>query len=119
VVFNLVGEIMKKEYRVKKSSEIEKIMKTKQSKANSDFVIYKNENHDHNHFRFAISVSKKYGNAVQRNKIKRKIREAVSKMDIDDHFDIFIIVRTKNQNLSFIEIFDSIQSLLKKQKIMR
>lgn len=110
---------MKKEYRVKKSSEIEKIMKKKQSKANSNFVIYKNENHDNDHFRFAISVSKKYGNAVQRNKIKRKIREVVSKMNIDDKIDIFIIVRTKNQKLSFDEITTSITSLLQKQKIMR
>jgi len=40
---------MKKEYRVKKSSDIEMIVKTKQSTGNKYFVVYKKENHDNTH----------------------------------------------------------------------
>lgn len=110
---------MKKEYRVKKGSEIEKIMRNKQSKANGHFVIYKNINHENTHFRFAVSVSKKYGNAVHRNKIKRQVREIISKLDIIESYDVFIVVRNNANSISFIEIKDSITSLVKKLNILR
>ncbi len=110
---------MKKEYRVKKSSEIEKIVKDKQSKANKNFVIYKRENHDNSHFRFAVSVSKKYGNAVERNKIKRQVREIISKFDIIDIFDVFVVVKVSSKGITFKEIKDSITSLIKKLNILR
>ena len=110
---------MKKEYRVKKSSEIEMIVKHRQSKANKHFVVYKKENHDNTHFRFAVSVSKKYGNAVERNKIKRQVREIVSKFDIIKIFDVFVVVRVTSKELSFREINDSITSLVKKLNILR
>lgn len=110
---------MIKAYRVKKSSEIEKIMRMKQSKANGHFVIYKNKNHENTHFRFAVSVSKKYGNAVHRNKIKRQVREIISKMDIMDNYDLFIVVRKKTNSISFNESKKFIESLVKKLNILR
>jgi len=110
---------VKKEYRVKKSSEIKMIVKSRQSKANKYFVIYKKENHVNNHFRFAVSVSKKYGNAVERNKIKRRVREIISKFDIIDTFDVFVVVRLNAKKITFNEIKDSITSLVKKLNIMR
>jgi len=110
---------VKKEYRIKKSSEIEMIVKSRQSKANKYFVIYKKENHANHHFRFAVSVSKKFGNAVKRNKIKRQVREIISKQDIIDIFDVFIVVRIPSKDLSFSEINNAITSLIKKLNILR
>jgi len=110
---------MKKEYRVKKSSEIEIIVKLRQSKADKNFVVYKRENHENSHFRFAVSVSKKFGNAVERNKIKRQVREVISKIDISDKFDVFIVVKKHIKGIEFSEINDSIYSLVKKLNIMR
>ena len=110
---------MKKEYRVKKSSEIEMIVKYRQSRANKLFVIYKKENHENNHFRFAVSVSKKYGNAVERNRIKRQVREIISKMDIIDIYDVFVVVRKDSKGTTFQEIKEAISSLIIKLKISR
>ena len=110
---------MKKEYRVKKSSEIEGIIKKRQSKGNKYFVLYKSENHENSHFRFAVSVSKKFGNAVKRNKIKRQIREIFSKKAIIDHYDIFVVVKNGARSLVFTEIEKSLELLIAKQNILR
>ncbi len=110
---------MKKAYRVKKSSEIERIIKNKQSRGNSYFVIYKKKNHENIHFRFAVSVSKKYGNAVERNKIKRQIREIISKIEIIKEYDVFIVIKVKAKSLEFNDIKENIESLIKKQNISR
>lgn len=110
---------MKKEYRVKNSKEIEIIVKGRKSKGNKNFVLYKRENHENTHFRFAVSVSKKYGNAVERNKIKRRVREIISKYDISDRYDLFVVVKTGSINLSFDEIKESLEWLIRKQNILR
>ena len=110
---------MKKEFRVKKSSEIEMIIRTKKSVSNKHFVLYKRENRENTHFRFAVSVSKKYGNAVKRNKIKRQVREIVSKIDITVTDDLFIVVKPKIPNLSYVELDASLRQLMARQKITR
>jgi ribonuclease P protein component len=114
-----VGEVMKKENRVKKSSEIEMIVRRRNSRGNKYFVLYKKENHENTHFRFAVSVSKKYGNAPERNKIKRRVREIISSYEIADQYDLFIVVKTESINLSFAEIKDSLDKLVRKQDILR
>ncbi len=110
---------MKKEYRVKKSSEIETIIKHRKSSGNQFFVVYRKPNHENKHFRFAVSVSKKYGNAVMRNKIKRQIRDIISKIQIVDQIDIFIVIKTKAVDLTYDQIKEEITKLIKKQNIMR
>lgn len=109
---------IKKEYRVKKSSQIEKIVKNRQSKGNKDFVVYIKKNHDNSHFRFAVSVSKKFGNAVYRNKIKRQVREVISKFDISPKYDVFIVIKVSANTLSFEAIKESITKLVIKHNII-
>ena len=52
---------MKKEYRIKKSKEIEEVLKNKKYASNPYFSIYIKENNENHHFRYAISVNKKIG----------------------------------------------------------
>lgn len=112
---------MKKEYRIKKGSEIEYIMKQRQSVGSQYFVIYqsKTKNHDQNHFRFAVSVSKKYGNAVYRNKIKRQIREIIAHCGDIKTVNFFVVVKVNANQLTFQEIEKELKRLMKKLQITR
>lgn len=107
---------MKKEYRIKKSKEIEDVLKNKRYAANPYFTIYIKENNENHHFRYAISVNKKIGKAVVRNRLKRQVRSIISQINIKDNIDVFIIVRSKVLNIDFKEMNKQILYLLRKQK---
>lgn len=110
---------MKKEYRIKKNNEIQAVMKKRKSVGNGYFVIYQKKNHDQKHFRFAISVPKKYGIAVERNIMKRRIREIIKDSHIKNDIDFFVVVKIKSNTLKFNDIKIQITNLLKKAKISK
>lgn len=111
---------MKKEYRIKKYSEIDAIFKSKQTKSDVYFSIYQSSNDNAKHFRFALSIGKKYGNAVKRNKIKRQCRmiiQSVSKrIPLDKQF--VIVIKPKARELDYQSIEKSLLILLKKSKLL-
>lgn len=109
---------MKKEFRVKESSEIEQILKHKKSVGNSYFAIYKKENHDAIHFRFAVSVSKKFGGAVARNLLKRRVRAIVQANRFVSAIDFFIIVKPIAKNLDFEQMKLELEKLFARAKIL-
>lgn len=109
---------MEKAYRVKKSTEIEQIMNQKNSVGDGYFVVYKKTKSDETHFRFAVSVPKKYGNAVLRNLMKRRIREIVRNHHFLQNIDFFIIAKPKANSLSFQEIQDRLEKLFARAKIL-
>ena len=86
---------MQKCYRIKKSQEIEKVMKKGRSTANRYFIVYKYAKNDNDNFRIAISVGKKIGKAVERNKVKRYIRNVTTehKHEMNPNYDYFVIAR--------------------------
>ena len=111
---------MKKEYRVKKTQEIELILKDKCYQANQYYSVYKKINNETSHFRCAISAGKKLGNAVKRNKIKRLINAVLKDLNIklDNNVDVFIIVREKAKDLTYNEIYKQIEYLFKRQNLL-
>ncbi|WP_249029278.1 ribonuclease P protein component [Tannockella kyphosi] len=107
---------MKKENRICKNEEFQEIIRLKQSVANACFVMYFRKNNSEK-TRIGISVSKKLGNAVVRNKIKRQIRSLVQEtIELNNGFDYIIIVRNKYITISYSQAKKEIQYLLKKVK---
>jgi ribonuclease P protein component len=111
---------MKKKYRIKKYSEIDAIYKKKKSKGDNYFGVYQSIDQDAKNFRFAMSIGKKYGNAVERNLAKRRIRMIVS--ELKDQFDkqklFLIIIKPQAKDLSYQEIREKLLVLFKKSKLL-
>ena len=109
---------MEKAYRIKRKSDFQAIYKNGKSVANRQFVVYTYKNRDLKHFRLGISVSKKLGNAVTRNRIKRAIREnfKVHKQNIIAK-DIIVIARQPAKDMNTLEIQSSLEHVLKIAKV--
>ncbi len=77
-----------------KDSEFQSVYQRKRSLSDSHLILYVIDNRLP-YSRFGLSVSKKMGNAVQRNRIRRLLREAyrLRKSDIPTGFDFVIIPR--------------------------
>ncbi len=104
---------MKKEYRIKKSKDIETILRKKRSSGNKYYIIYVTENHETKHFRLAMSVSKKLGNAVVRNRIKRQIKHVILDFKLNiKNYNVFIIARKDCIDLAYKDRKVQIKKLL-------
>jgi len=102
---------MKKINIIKESKDFEKIIKNNKSFKTKYFYIYVQKKEQKN-YRFGISVGKKIGNAVIRNKIKRQIKEIISKNDYQKNFDCIIIVRREINNANFSKISEDLNKAL-------
>lgn len=109
---------MKKSFRVKREKDFKAIFKDGTSFANRKFVVYQLENQQ-NHFRVGLSVSKKLGNAVTRNQIKRRIRHILQsvKGSLVEHVDFVVIARKGMETLEYAEMEKNLLHVLKLSKI--
>ena len=109
---------MKKRFRVKKEKDFNAIFKEGKSFANRKFVIYRLENNEQ-HFRVGLSVSKKLGNAVTRNQIKRRIRHILieHKDQLVENVDFVVIARKGVEILDYAEMGKNLLHVLKLSKI--
>lgn len=101
---------MKKAKRVCKNYEFTSIIQHRTFVKSSSFVCYF-EARKCEHARVGISVGKKLGNAVVRNKIKRQVRSMVDDcFDFNEAFDTIIIVRPRYHQQSFEENFNELKN---------
>ncbi len=110
---------MKKRYRIKKSSEIDAIFKEKNVKGDSYFAVYHKTDEQAEHFRFALSIGRKYGNAVARNLAKRRLRMIIQELHttILKNKLFVVVVKPTVSELSFEDMRTKLTVLLKKTKL--
>ena len=111
---------MKKRYRIKKEKDFKLIFKRGKSYANRQFVVYLKDNDEIPHLRLGISVSKKLGNAVKRNQIKRRIRAFYQnhKTELKPR-EYVVIARNPVKDMSYREMEKSILHVLKIAKCIK
>ena len=90
---------MKKINVLKNSRDFKRIMNKEKSYKTKYYFIYKENTNDTYHF--GISVSKKIGNAVIRNKYKRQIRSIIDKKLYKNNFNCIIILRKSALDASY------------------
>ena len=96
---------MRKLYIVKDTRDFEKIITKGICNKNRYFIVH-SLNNELPYNRYGISVSKKLGNAVFRNKYKRKIRSIIdnNKKDYNNRKDYIIILRKGALDKSYQEL---------------
>ena len=100
--------------RIKKYSEFQKVIEAANCKKTCFFVSYRLIN-ELGYSRFGISVPKKNGNAVVRNRIKRQVRAAIGmSTNFEESVDLVIIVRRNYQIDKFNIVKSEIQQILEK-----
>jgi ribonuclease P protein component len=112
---------MKKQFRLKKNEEFSRVFDQGTSIANRQFVIYILPKVGQEHFRIGLSVSKRVGNAVTRNRIKRVIREIFLQLkdDVKQGNDYVVIARGPTASMDFFEMKKTMLHVLKKAKVIR
>jgi len=106
---------MKKPYRIKKNEEFGKIIALKQTMKSPSFFMHYNKRAEE-HCRVGISVTKKLGNAVERNRMKRQVRAMLDEvLDFENFpYDLIFIVRKSYKERSFSRNKNDLETLLKK-----
>ncbi|MGD1056173.1 MAG: ribonuclease P protein component [Solirubrobacteraceae bacterium] len=81
--------------RLSRSAEFERVYRQGRSVANRHLVLYTFPNGSTQRPRLGLSVSRKVGGAVQRNKVKRLLREAFAQTegDLKPDQDVVVVAR--------------------------
>lgn len=107
---------MRKSYRVKSEKDFSLVFHQGDSKANRQFVVYSIEK-EQKHFRVGLSVGKKIGNAVTRNRVKRLMRQALTDLKpyIKSNVDFIIIARKPTKAMSQDQVKASLIHVMRLQ----
>ena len=111
---------MGKNERIKKNSQFRFIYSRGKSYSNDKLVLYIFRNKK-NINRIGLSVSKKVGKSVVRNRIKRLIKESyrLNKNMYKTGYDLIFIARGKSKDAKFTDIEKSVIYLMKKGGLLK
>lgn len=112
--------MLNSQHRLRDNEDFQKAFEKGKSVANRQYVIYMLPNDDQDGLRVGLSVSKKIGKAVVRNRVKRLIREAIRSLlpEIQWKGDLIIIARKPLAELEYKDVLSTLVHCLKKTRIL-
>jgi ribonuclease P protein component len=113
--------IMQKENRLAFRRDFKRVYRFGRSVANHQFVLYQKARQVDEPLRLGISVSKKVGNAVVRNGIRRRIKEIVrlKKEYLKTGLDIILIVRKPAAEMDYHQIEKSLNHIFRRADLFK
>ncbi len=109
---------MKKINIIKSNDEYNRIIKNIKPYKTRELIVFI-EKKQVDKYRFGFSVSKKIGNAVTRNKIKRQLKSILDKNIYENNFNCIIIVRKGYLDSTYLNIEKSLTEIVKKFRITK
>ena len=100
--------------RLTRSADFERVYRQGRSHGNRYFVLYAFPRSGEGEARLGVSVSRKVGGAVERNQVKRLLREAfaASEHRVPDGVDVVVVARPDAQELAEREGLAGVQVAL-------
>jgi ribonuclease P protein component len=108
---------MKREERITKPRQYAEVYGKGKSYP-SELIVLRTLPNNLDHSRYGLSVSKKVGNAVTRNKLKRRLREINRIELIKPGWDMVYILRPSAAKASFTSLKTAVETLLTKADIL-
>ncbi|AOZ92855.1 ribonuclease P protein component [Paenibacillus crassostreae] len=112
---------MQKRLRLRNRADFSRVYRHGKSFANRQFVTYWFTKKEVEQFRVGISVSKKVGNAVVRNRLRRMVKEIVRhhQSELIEHIDLVFIVRNGALDMPYKDMEKSILHVLRKASLLK
>ena len=112
--------IMQKQHRLRKSRDFTAVRREGKSWADRNLVLVARRT-DGEHCRFGFSVSKRLGNAVVRNRVKRRLREA-ARVEVlplvESGWDFVVIARKDAADADYHRLNRSLLRLFRRGKFL-
>jgi len=94
------------ESRIQRSKDVRSVFDRGRSAAAGPVVVYARQRDDERPPRFALVVSKRWGGAVERNRIRRLLRESfrTSRHELPQGFDFLLLPRNALEQLEMSQV---------------
>lgn len=109
---------MKKINILKKNYDFDRIIKNNKPFKYKYFIAYMETETDDT-YKFGISIGKKIGNAVERNKLKRQIKNIIDQKNYKKGFNCIIIVGRGIKKVNFQTMNDDLLTFVNKLNITK
>lgn len=111
---------MEKKYRLRKNMEFKRVYNGGKSYWNRNLILYVRKN-DLNNSRIGITITKKIGNAVVRNRIRRRIKEIIRLKlgNIKTGYDLILIPKKNVQDISYKDLESAMIHIMRISKILK
>jgi len=108
---------MRREQRLRKSSDFATAYREGRSFSSRLLVIRPRAN-GLPHNRYGFVTSRAVGKAVVRNKVRRRLREAVRSLPLKEGWDVVVIARRSAADTTYRELRESLASLVARAGVM-